>query len=140
MYEVKVTYIGRIEDTLICESKPSLDVESGFIFLNCGKGQSLALNIDDVVKVAIKYPLPDKVPTFKYAVDIHYSTENDDVELLFSASEVHVDVEGCANYSSVITVSLGDNLVRIINSYCLRSVKVNTYSEKYALGSGEEVK
>jgi hypothetical protein len=139
MYEVKVDYIGKEEDTLICDSKPGLDVESGFIFLNCGKGQSLTLNIDDVVKISIKYPLPDKVPAFKWAADIHYTTDNEDVELLFSSSEIHVDVEESGELSpSIITVKEGDNIIRVINSVCLRSVKVNTYSEKYAVSDCDD--
>jgi hypothetical protein len=130
MYEVIVTYdkvdTGSV-DTLLCESKPSIDIDSGYLMLNCGKGQLFSLNIDTFMKVVIKYPLPSQIPTFKYAVDIHYNTDTEDVELLFSSNSISVDAKG--DDKKVVFVKDGDNIIRVINGEKLRSVKVSSYSE-----------
>jgi len=130
MYEVSVLYADGSTDDLLCESRPSVDVSGGYVFLDCGRGQSLTLNIDTLFYVKVKYPLPDKVPDFKYAIDIHYHSEKDNVELLFSSSTINVDMDGDdEGYTPIVTVKEGDNLIRLINGEYLRSVKVNTYSE-----------
>ena len=111
MYEVVVTYQNdKNADTLLCESKPSAEFTGKFVILNCGKGQQFTFNVDTILKAAIKYPLPDRIPSLKYAVDIHYNTSSDDVELLFSPSTVDVDVKG-----EIVLVKEGDNVIRIIN-------------------------
>jgi len=130
MYEVSLVFADNNTDTMLCESKPSLNVVGGFVLLDCGKGQKLALSIDTLIYAKIKYPLPDNVPDFKYSVDIHYHTDKENVELLFSPSSIGLDVVGEEDgYVPVITVKEGDNLIRLINGEYLRSVKVNTYSE-----------
>ena len=123
MYEVVVTYQNeKNADTLLCDSKPSAEFTGKFVILNCGKGQQFSFNVDTFFKAAIKYPLPDKIPSLKYAVDIHY---NEDVELLFSPNTVDVDVKG-----EIVLVKEGDNVIRIINGSLLRSVKVSAYTEE----------
>jgi hypothetical protein len=130
MYEVIVTYnnvdTGSV-DSILCESKPSVDIDSGYLMINCGRGQLFSLNIDTFMKVAIKYPLPTQIPAFKYAVDIHYNVENEDTELLFSPNSISVDAKG--DDQKVVFIKDGDNIVRIINGKKLRSVKVSSYSE-----------
>jgi len=127
MYEVTVYYSKDNVDKLLCESKPSVDIDSGYLMINCGKGQLFSLNIDTFLKVAIKYPLPDQIPTFKYVVDIHYHSDTEDVELLFSPNSISVDAKGTEQ--KMVFVKEGDNLVRVINGTKLRSVKVSSYSE-----------
>jgi hypothetical protein len=130
MYEVSVFYADGVSEEILCESKPSVEVCGGYIFLDCGRGQSLTMSIDTLFYVKVKYPLPEKMPAFKYAIDIHYHTNKDNVELLFTPSTVYVDMDGEEDgYVPVITVKEGDNLIRLINGEYLRSVKVNTYSE-----------
>jgi len=130
MFEVSVLYADGASDTMLCESKPTVSVDGGYAFIDCGKGQKFALNIATLFYAKIKYPLPDRVPDFKYAVDIHYHSEKDNVELLFSPSSISVDVVGEEEgYEYVVVVKEGDNITRVINSESLRSVKVNTYSE-----------
>jgi hypothetical protein len=122
MYEVEVTYLNEENvDTLLCSSKPSAEFAGDYVILNCGNGQQFTLNIAKMLKVAIKYPIPDNFPSFRYAVDIHY---NENVDLLFSHNSFDVDVK-----SNVVVVKEGDNVVRIINPEQLRSVKVSAYSE-----------
>ena len=133
MFEVNVTYCGKNEtDTILCESRPTIEtVAGGHLFLDCGKGQSLTLNVDTFVKVAIKYPLPDRIPPLKYALDIHYDTETEDVEMLFASNTVDVSLDGEEDgYDPVLVVKDGDNIVRIINGNQLRSIKVSSYSEE----------
>ena len=131
MYEVTVIYDDKNEDTIICESKPTFDVDGGFVFVECGKGQSLSLNIDNFTKLKVKYPLPTVMPAFKYSININYDTETEDVELLFSPSTVDVSIEGEDDgYTPVILVKEGENVCRVINSTYLKSIKVTTYSEK----------
>jgi hypothetical protein len=133
MYEVNVTYCGKNEsDTILCESRPVLEsVAGGYLFLDCGKGQSLTLNVDNFVKIAIKYPLPDRIPPLKYAIDIHYDTETEDVEMFFAANSVDVSIEGEDDgYEPVLVVKESDNIIRIINGSQLRSIKVSSYSEE----------
>lgn len=133
MYEVNVTYCGKDEsDTILCESRPVLEsVAGGYLFLDCGKGQSLTLNVDNFVKIAIKYPLPDRIPPLKYAIDIHYDTETEDVEMFFAANSVDVSIEGEDDgYEPVLVVKESDNIIRIINGSQLRSIKVSSYSEE----------
>jgi hypothetical protein len=133
MYEVNVTYCGKDEsDTILCESRPVLEsVAGGYLFLDCGKGQSLTLNVDNFVKITIKYPLPDRIPPLKYAIDIHYDTETEDVEMFFAANSVDVSIEGEDDgYEPVLVVKESDNIIRIINGSQLRSIKVSSYSEE----------
>lgn len=130
MYELTVFYTDGTSDALLCDSKPSVDVCGGYVFLECGKGQSLTLNLETLFYVKVKHPLPDKVPDFKYAIDIHYKSEKDNIELLFSSSTIYVDCDGEGDgYMPVIIVKEGDNMVRLINGEYLRSIKVNSYSE-----------
>jgi len=132
MYEVSVAYNDKTDvEVLLCHSKPSFNVKGGFVFLSGGQGQGLAINIDSLLKIKISPPLPDKVPPLKYSIDIHYDTETEDTELLFSPYEVSISIEGEEDdFVPVFLVKKGDNLVRIINSEVLRSVKVNTYTEE----------
>lgn len=131
MYEVFISYTENGEDTLICESKPSASVKGGILFLDCGKGQKFAINISTLLYVKIKYPLPERVPEIKYAVDIHYHTETEDVELLFSPSTINVSVDGHNDmFTPVVYVKESDNIIRVINSTYLRNIKVKSYSEK----------
>jgi len=131
MYEVSLVFVDNNTDTMLCESKPSINVVGGFVLLDCGKGQKLALSIDTLIYAKIKYPLPENVPDFKYSVDIHYHTDKENVELLFSPSSIGLDVVGeDEGYTPVLVVKENDNPIRIINSEFLRSVKVNTYSEQ----------
>lgn len=132
MYEVSVTYLDKTDmEVLLCSSKPCFNVRGGFVFLSGGQGQGLAVSIGSLLKIKISPPLPDKVPPLKYSIDIHYDTETEDTELLFSPQEVSISIEGEEDeYIPVFLVKKGDNLVRIINSAVLRSVKVNTYTEE----------
>jgi hypothetical protein len=130
MFEVEATYVDESVDTVLCESKPSLSTDKGFVFLDCGKGQKLAANIESLVCIKISYPLPDSVPLFKYQVDIHYDTQEESVELLFSSSNYYVATDGDDGFTPVVLVKEGDNVIRIINSEYLRSIKVNAHSEK----------
>lgn len=131
MYELSLVFADNNTDTMLCESKPSINVTGGFVLLDCGRGQKLALNIDTLIYVKIKYPLPEHVPDFKYALDIHYHTEKENVELLFSYSSISLDVVGEDDgYTPVLVVKENDNPTRIINSEFLRSVKVSSYSEQ----------
>ena len=131
MYEVTVIYDDKMEDTIICESKPTFDVDGGFVFVNCGKGQSLSLNVDNLFKVKVKYPIPTVMPNFKHSIDINYNTDTEDVELLFTPSTVDVSIEGEDDgFTPVILVKECDNVFRVINSTFLKSIKVTNYSEK----------
>lgn len=131
MYTVEVTYYGKEDDvdTMMCESRPSLNVRGGFVFLDCGKGQKFVSGIDELVRIKIKYPLPDSIPNLKYSIDIKYATETENVELLFSPCEVNITVDGEEDGAAVIIVKEGDNIIRIVNGNFLRSVRVNTYTE-----------
>lgn len=123
MYEVEVTYLNDTDtDTLLCSSKPSAELVGNYVILNCGNGQQFTVNVAKMFKITIKYPLPNSVPAFRYAVDIHY---NENVELLFSPKTFDVDVK-----SNVVVVKDGDDVVRVINPEILRSVKVSNYTEK----------
>lgn len=132
MYEVSVTYIGKTDqDVLLCASKPSFDIEGGFVFINGGQGQKIAVSIDSLYKMKISAPLPDRVPALKYCVDIHYATDTEDTEMMFSSNELYVTIEGTdSGFTPVILIKESDTIIRIINSKLLRSVKVNTYSEE----------
>jgi len=130
MYEVFVSYTERGEDTFLCESKPSINVKGGLVFLDGGKGQKLAIAIDTLVYLKIKYPLPDRVPEMKYETNIHYHTETEDVELIFSPTTVNIQVDGYNDcYTPVVLVKESDSVIRIINSSFLRNIKVVQHQE-----------
>ena len=129
MYELTVVYFDKKEDTILCTSQPSYEIENGYLFLDCGSGQSLTLNIETFLKVRIKPPLPTNVPAFHYSIDIQYSLVTDDVELLFSSHDVDVSTHG-DDYGRIIVVEEDRTPIRIINSDYLKSIKVTTYSEK----------
>jgi len=131
MYEVTVIYYDKTEDSMICTSKPDIDVEGGFVFIDGGAGQSLGFNIETFLKVKVKNPLPTVMPDMKYSINLNYNTETDDVELLFSPSIVYVSMEGEDDrYDPIIVVKEGDRIVRLLNSTYLKSIKVASYSEK----------
>lgn len=130
MYEVFVSYTENGEDSFQCESKPSISVKGGIIFLDGGKGQKLVIAIDTLVYLKIKYPLPDKVPEIKYETNIHYHTETEDVEIIFSSTSVNITVDGYNDcYTPVVMVKEGDAVIRIINSSFLRDVKVVAHQQ-----------
>ena len=88
MYEISVTYKNKTDqDVLLCSTKPSFDVTGGFILINGGGGQRLAVSVNSLFKMKITPPLPDRLPPLKYSVDIHYDTDTEDTEMLFSSSE-----------------------------------------------------
>ena len=124
MYEVTVIYYDKTEDSMICTSKPDIDVEGGFVFIDGGAGQSLGFNIETFLKVKVKNPLPTVMPDMKYSINLNYNTETDDVELLFSPSIVYVSMEGEDDrYDPIIVVKEGDRIVRLLNSTYLKSIK-----------------
>lgn len=128
MYEVIVSYLNTEKekiDTMLCESKPSLEFRGDYIILNCGNGQQFSVNIDTLYKIVIKYPLPDRIPDLKYQMDIHYNTSSEEVELLFSANTMDVDVK-----ERLVIIKDSDNPIRIVNGSMLRSVKISSYTEK----------
>ena len=132
MYEISVTYKNKTDqDVLLCSTKPSFDVTGGFILINGGGGQRLAVSVNSLFKMKITPPLPDRLPPLKYSVDIHYDTDTEDTEMLFSSSEVYITTDGIeGGFTPVILVKEADNIVRVINSSLLRSVKVNSYTEE----------
>ena len=130
-YEVTVIYYDKTEDTMICTSKPDVDVEGGFVFIDGGAGQSLGFGVETFLKVKVKYPLPTVMPDLKYSINLNYNTETEDVELLFSPTTVYVSMDGEDDrFDPIVVVKEGDNIVRLINSAYLKSIKVASYSEK----------
>lgn len=130
MFEVSVTYVSEECDKLLCESEPSYTVKGGCLVVDGGKGQKLIISLDKLMVLKVKHPLPDRVPAFTYAANINYDTKEENVELLFSYRTVDISVLEQDGYPPCVLVKEGDDVVRVINSDYLRSIKVNSYTEE----------
>jgi|GEM_PF-5128637 len=129
MFEVAIQYWNDECEKLLCESEPTYEVKGGCLFVDGGKGRRLVISMEKMFKLKVKHPLPEKVPPFTYSTTLNYDGKEEGVELLFSYTSVNVSILEDDGYPPLVVVKHGDDVVRIVNSEYLRSVKVNTYTE-----------
>lgn len=125
MFDVNVEYMDRNSETMLSDTKISIEVKDGFLFLKGSQSQIMVVNLDSMFRVKFRYPEPQTLPLFKYTVNINYELDSD-VELLFSSKQVYVSLLN----NSVVAIKESDDITRLITPKYLKTVKVTTYTEK----------